>query len=87
VAAAKDTTCKFRLSSEQKAKIKQLAADRGLSEGELILQALGLEGDPEASSLPAAATPADRPDPKKEPGAAALLEVADRVQRKRRKKS
>lgn len=84
MAPVKDTTCKFRLSADQKAKIKQMAADRGLSEGELILAALGLEG--EASSLPAAATPADRPDPKKEPGAAAITELAERVARKRRKK-
>lgn len=86
MALVKDTFCKFRLSSEQKAKIKQMAADRGLSEGELILHTLGLEGDGEASSLPAPATPKP-PDPKKEPGAAGITELADRIARKGRKKS
>lgn len=84
MALVKDTFCKFRLSSDQKAKIKQMAADRGLSEGELILHALGLEGD-QPSSLPAPTTP-EAPDPKKEPGAAAITELSERMARKRRKK-
>jgi hypothetical protein len=84
MALVKDTFCKFRLSSDQKAKVKQMAADRSLSEGELILRALGLEGN-EPTSLPAP-KPGDKPDPKKEPGAAAITELSERMARKRRKK-
>lgn len=84
MALVKDTFCKFRLSTEQKAQIKQMAADRGLSEGELILRALGLEGA-EASSLPAPATSKERPDPKKEPGRAGIQELAERMAKGKRK--
>ncbi|HEX7246405.1 MAG TPA: hypothetical protein VF245_12670 [Solirubrobacterales bacterium] len=84
MALVKDTNFKFRLSEKQKADLKRLAEERGLSAGELILRALGLEGD-EGGTLPAAAT-GSAPDPKKEPGAAGIAELADRMARKRRKK-
>jgi len=83
MALVKDTNFKFRLSEKQKADLKRLADERGLSAGELILRSLGLEGD--EATLPAAA-PGSTPDPKKEPGAAGIAELADRMARKRRKK-
>jgi len=84
MALVKDTFCKFRLSSAQKAQIKQMATDRDLSEGELILRALGLEGgDP--SSLPAAATDGRKADPKKEPGRAGIEELAGRMAKGKKK--
>lgn len=84
MALVKDTFCKFRLSSEQKARIKQMATDRGLSEGELILRTLGLEGA-EPSSLPAPATDGKKADPKKEPGRAGIEELAGRMAKGKRK--
>lgn len=78
MALVKDTFCKFRLSTEHKTKLKQMAAAQGLSEGELILRALGFVG--ETSRL------ANTPDPKKEPGAAGIQELANRMANKRRKK-
>lgn len=79
---AKETTFKFRLEVEQKARLKRMAAERGVSGSELVLSALGLDGGPPP---PPAAVPADRPDPKKEPGAAAMVEVAERIRRKKGK--
>lgn len=85
MAASKDTFCKFRLSTGQKERIRQMAKERGLSEGGLILHALGLEGDGAPASLPPATPPA-KPDPKKEPGAAGIAELAERMANNRRKK-
>lgn len=83
MALVKDTNLKFRLSQKQKDDLMRLAKERGYSAGELILRALGLEGDD--ASLPAAAAP-DAPDPEKEPGAAGIAELNDRMAAKRRKK-
>jgi hypothetical protein len=84
--SVRSITFRFRISPAEDRRFRQLARERGVHRVELIREALGLnliEGSP----LPPAAVPADRPDPKTEPGAAAMVEVAERIQRKKGKKN
>jgi hypothetical protein len=84
--SVRSRTFRFRISPREDRRFRVLAAERGVDRAELIREVLGLnlvEGAPP----PPAAVPADRPDPKTEPGAAAMVEVAERIQRKKGRKN
>lgn len=77
--ATSETFFKFRLSKEDKERLKKMAKDAGFKEtSEFVRDRLGLKGDRPAPS-------SSRPDPKKEPGAAGITELADRIGRRKKK--
>jgi len=77
-------TFRFRISPAEDRRFHELARNRGVKRAELIREVLGLEAPPDSPAPlpPAAVGSAARPDPKSEPGASAVLEIADRIQRK-----
>jgi hypothetical protein len=82
--SVRSVTFRFRISPAEDVRFRALAKERGVGRAELIREALGLAF---AQPTPPAVVPADRPDPKTEPGAAAMVEVAERIQRKKGKKN
>lgn len=86
-ADARTKVFRFRINDAEDERFRRLAKERGVERADLIREVLGLAlGSSSDTPLPPAAVPAARPDPKSEPGAAALTEVAERIQRKRAKK-
>ena len=80
----RDRIFRFRLDEDEDRRFRQLAEERGVDRAELIREALGLDGA-KVSSLPAAATPKKKADPKKEPGRAGIEELAARMAREKKK--
>lgn len=82
---AREKIFRFRLDDDEDRRFRQLAAARGVDRADLIRESLGLDVD---DSTPASNgdKPANKPDPKKEPGAAGISELADRMEKTRSKK-
>jgi hypothetical protein len=75
---------RFRLTPEEQDRLAREAADAGLSKADLIRRALGWDGRAQPTASPAAAIPPPVPkgkaaDPKREPGKAAIEELAKRI--------